>query len=63
MKRGYISLQAGVDLLPECVLVVRVPVGASLIELARRRHDDLLRRLDELHAETLTDVPCDVAVE
>ena len=62
-KRVDVSLQARVDLLPERVLVVRVPVGASLIELARRRHDNLLGRLDELHAETLANVPCDVAVE
>jgi len=62
-KEKVVSLQAGVDLLPESVLVVRVPVGASLVKLARRRHDDLLGRLDELHAETLADVPCDVAVE
>jgi hypothetical protein len=55
--------QAGVMLLPERVLVVRVPVVASLRELAGGRVLDLVGRLDELHAETFADVPCDVTVE
>jgi hypothetical protein len=59
----YTLLQARVVLFPESVLVVRVPVIARLRELAGRRILDLVERLDELHAQTSADVPCDVAVE
>jgi hypothetical protein len=55
--------QARVMLLPEGVLVVRVPVVARVRELAGGRVLDLVGRLDELHAQTFADVPCDVAVE
>jgi hypothetical protein len=50
-------------LLPESVLVVRVPVVASLRELAGGRVLNLVGRLDELHAQAFADVPCDVAVK
>lgn len=55
--------QTRVMLLPERVLVVRVPVVARLRELAGGRVLDLVGRFDELHAQTFADVPCDVAVE
>lgn len=57
------NLQTRVVLLVESGLRVVVPVRASLFVLALRRERDLVGRLDELHAETFADVPCDVAVE
>jgi hypothetical protein len=62
-KYAYTLLQARIMLLPERVLVVRVPVVARLREFAGGRVLDLIGRLDELHAQTAADVPCDVAVE
>ena len=59
----YTLLQARVVLFPESVLVVRVPVIARLRELAGRGVLDLVGRLEELHAQTAADVPCDMAVE
>jgi hypothetical protein len=63
MHMRYTLLQARVVLLPESVLVVRVPVVARLRELAGRRVLDLVGRFDELHTQTSADVPCDVTVE
>lgn len=62
-RRMATRSQARVMLLPECVLVVRVPVVARLRELAGGRVLDLVGRFDELHAQAFADVPCDVAVE
>ena len=59
----HARLQARVMLLPESVLVVRVPVVARLRELAGGRVLDLVGRFDELHAQAFADVPCDVAVQ
>ena len=55
------TLQAGVDLGPNGVLPVLIPVGAGGLPGGVGEDDGALA-LEELHAEALADVPRDVAV-
>lgn len=58
-----LELQPRIVLLVESVLRVVVPVRAGALVLLGGRVGDLVGHLEELHAETLADVPRDVAVQ